>query len=121
MSSLPFAIGQVQDAGLIFLSAMASSIVSIIKERSTSDPETLSKEIFATTLVWLAISTFSLGAALWITGQSYDNNRRGYKREGEGERGREREREGGRGRERERESTAPHANEHIPAKPRRTY
>lgn len=30
LSSLPFAVGQVQDAGLIFLSAMASSVVRFV-------------------------------------------------------------------------------------------
>lgn len=63
-SSLPFAIGQVQDAGLIFLSSMATSIVAICKSRQASDEETL-----ATVLCWLAISTSSLGVALIITGK----------------------------------------------------
>eukprot|EP00043_Microstomoeca_roanoka_P015501 m.155285 g.155285 ORF g.155285 m.155285 type:complete len:1051 (+) comp16274_c0_seq1:16-3168(+) len=63
-SSLPFAIGQVQDAGLIFLSSMATSIVRHCEERNCSRNET-----FATVLCWLAISTASLGVALLITGK----------------------------------------------------
>eukprot|EP00055_Hartaetosiga_balthica_P012536 m.61143 g.61143 ORF g.61143 m.61143 type:complete len:1064 (-) comp7982_c0_seq1:318-3509(-) len=64
VSSLPFAIGQVQDAGLIFLSSMASSIVHYCEENGSSRDET-----FATVLVWLALSTALLGVALIITGK----------------------------------------------------
>ena len=63
-SSLPFAIGQVQDAGLIFLSAMATSIVKICKDRDATDDE-----ILATVLCTLAISTTALGLALIVTGK----------------------------------------------------
>eukprot|EP00048_Salpingoeca_helianthica_P005435 m.87854 g.87854 ORF g.87854 m.87854 type:complete len:936 (+) comp13596_c0_seq1:303-3110(+) len=62
-SSLTFAIGQVQDAGLIFLSAMASSIVSQTRERGATHDE-----ILATVLCWLALSTAMLGLGLMITG-----------------------------------------------------
>eukprot|EP00039_Didymoeca_costata_P030147 m.28074 g.28074 ORF g.28074 m.28074 type:complete len:986 (+) comp7970_c0_seq1:124-3081(+) len=64
ISTLPFAIGQVQDAGLIFLSAMSTSIVKICQKKGASDDE-----ILATTLCWLAISTACLGIALYITGK----------------------------------------------------
>ena len=62
-SSLTFAIGQVQDAGLIFLSSMASSIVTLTRERSASH-----EEILATVLCWIAISTALLGVGLYLTG-----------------------------------------------------
>eukprot|EP00045_Choanoeca_perplexa_P014897 m.178232 g.178232 ORF g.178232 m.178232 type:complete len:579 (+) comp16833_c0_seq1:36-1772(+) len=64
VSTLPFAIGQVQDAGLIFLSSMASDIVAHGKAKDLGHDEILS-----TTLCWLAISTASLGLALYITGK----------------------------------------------------
>jgi SulP family sulfate permease len=63
-SSLPFAIGQVQDAGLIFLSSMASSIV-----HSTTLAGLPHTQIMATVLCWLSLSTAFLGVALWITGK----------------------------------------------------
>ncbi|EDQ92088.1 uncharacterized protein MONBRDRAFT_22902 [Monosiga brevicollis MX1] len=63
-STLTFAIGQVQDAGLIFLSSMASAIVTYGKQHDLSHADVL-----ATTLCWLAISTASLGAALFVTGR----------------------------------------------------
>lgn len=63
-SSLPFAVGQVQDAGLIFLSAIASSIVESHKDQSIEKDVTLS-----TTLVILALSTFFLGICLILLGK----------------------------------------------------
>lgn len=56
-SSLPFAVGQVQDAGLIFLSAMSGSIA-----RSCNNPE----NIVPTTLFILGSSTAILGVMLII-------------------------------------------------------
>lgn len=56
-SSLPFAIGQVQDAGLIFLSAMAGSIAY-----SGIDED----QIIPTTLFVLAAATFLLGVMLIV-------------------------------------------------------
>jgi SulP family sulfate permease len=56
-SSLPFAVGQVQDAGLIFLSAMAGSIAA-----SCSKPE----NIVPSTLYILGLSTAILGVMLMI-------------------------------------------------------
>ena len=60
-SSLPFAIGQVQDAGLIFLSKMASDIADAMKD----DPP---EHMLATVLVTLSTSTALLGLALILTG-----------------------------------------------------
>ena len=59
-SGLTFAVGQVQDAGLIFLSAMATSIVEGCKS-----PE----DILPTTLVVLSIYTALLGAMLILLGK----------------------------------------------------
>jgi sulfate permease, SulP family len=56
-SSLPFAVGQVQDAGLIFLSAMAADIVQGCAR---------SEQIVPTTLVVLPICTFLLGCMLVV-------------------------------------------------------
>mmetsp|Transcript_7295 Transcript_7295/g.13152 ORF Transcript_7295/g.13152 Transcript_7295/m.13152 type:complete len:1011 (+) Transcript_7295:372-3404(+) len=58
-SSLSFSIGQVQDAGLIFLSTMATSI-----SKSTSD-----ESIVPTTLVTLSISTAALGFTVYLIGR----------------------------------------------------
>eukprot|EP00045_Choanoeca_perplexa_P014077 m.163665 g.163665 ORF g.163665 m.163665 type:complete len:1097 (+) comp16556_c0_seq5:174-3464(+) len=63
MSSLPFAIGQVQDAGLIFLSAMATKVVHTLSQGHHTD-----EEILATTVVWIGLSTALLGLALYVTG-----------------------------------------------------
>ena len=61
-SSLPFAIGQVQDAGLIFLSKMASDLAD-----ATADD---SQQVrMATVLVALSLSTMLLGLALMLTGR----------------------------------------------------
>lgn len=66
-SSLSFAIGQVQDAGLIFLSAMATSTVQSLRQ---FDGETFSmEEVLSTVLFTLAGSTALLGIALIITGK----------------------------------------------------
>lgn len=58
-SSLPFAVGQVQDAGLIFLSSMASSIVTSVS----------AENLIPTTLFLLAISTACLGIMLMLIGK----------------------------------------------------
>jgi hypothetical protein len=63
-STLPFAIGQVQDAGLIFLSSMAGTIA----DRGVHEGWGVDA-ILATTLVSLALSTSALGVALIIIGQ----------------------------------------------------
>jgi SulP family sulfate permease len=69
-SSLPFAVGQVQDAGLIFLSTMAASVVqgvtsSAVREGIT-DSSSLAEVIIPTTLFTLAICTFLLGGMLMV-------------------------------------------------------
>ncbi|KAJ0409421.1 hypothetical protein P43SY_002311 [Pythium insidiosum] len=66
-SSLPFAVGQVQDAGLIFLSAMASSVVQGLRQHP--EQQFSMEEVIATTLFTLAASTALLGVALIITGK----------------------------------------------------
>ncbi|KAG1710235.1 hypothetical protein DVH05_017240 [Phytophthora capsici] len=67
VSSLPFAMGQVQDAGLIFLSAMCSSIIKSLHEMRGDDFSM--EEVLATTLFTMAVSTAVLGAALIVTGK----------------------------------------------------
>jgi SulP family sulfate permease len=69
-SSLPFAVGQVQDAGLIFLSTMAASVVQGITssavEAGISDRSSLDEVIVPTTLFTLAVCTFLLGGMLMV-------------------------------------------------------
>ena len=57
-SSLPFAIGQVQDAGLIFLSAMTGAIAN--------SPTIAKEQIVPTALFVLPICTFLLGGMLIV-------------------------------------------------------
>jgi hypothetical protein len=64
ISSLPFAVGQVQDAGLIFLSAMARDIVSQCKALGVDDAS-----ILATTTIGLSMFTAILGGALILVGK----------------------------------------------------
>lgn len=64
LSSLPFAVGQVQDAGLIFLSSMAATLVETCRARGADD-ETL----LATATVGLSLSTALLGLALVLIGR----------------------------------------------------
>lgn len=56
LSSLPFAVGQVQDVGLIFLSAMATSIASITEEKGLGVEVAL-----GTTLITFAFATLLTG------------------------------------------------------------
>lgn len=63
-STLPFAVGQVQDAGLIFLSAMAFDMVESMQKEGR-DEET----IVSTVVVILSVGTALLGVALIIIGQ----------------------------------------------------
>jgi SulP family sulfate permease len=60
LSSLPFAVGQVQDAGLIFLSAMAANIVQGCQASH------IEASIMPTTLFTLAICTSLLGIMLVV-------------------------------------------------------
>ena len=62
-SSLPFAVGQVQDAGLIFLSKIASDLVRRCKEEGHDD-----EEILATVTIVLGLCTALLGLGLLIIG-----------------------------------------------------
>jgi MFS superfamily sulfate permease-like transporter len=62
-SSLPFAIGTVQDAGLIFLSTMANTIANTMLDDGHSDDEILS-----TTLALLCSGTALLGLVLVAMG-----------------------------------------------------
>ena len=62
-STLPFAVGQVQDVGLIFLSAMASSIAQICKDNDRSRAEAL-----GTSLLTLAICTSLVGLGTFLIG-----------------------------------------------------
>mmetsp|Transcript_2963 Transcript_2963/g.5423 ORF Transcript_2963/g.5423 Transcript_2963/m.5423 type:complete len:709 (-) Transcript_2963:29-2155(-) len=64
LSSLPFAVGQVQDAGLIFLSAMARDVVSRLKSTGADD-----ESILATVTIGLSIYTAVLGCALVLVGK----------------------------------------------------
>ena len=63
-STLPFAIGTVQDAGLLFLSAMANIIANTILE----DGGTI-EEIISTTCVLLPLGTALLGLVLVFMGK----------------------------------------------------
>lgn len=72
-SRLPFAIGSVQDAGLIFLSTMSSTIVHSCHttERDGSSkllPGLARDDVVVTTVFTLAMSTLLLGIALALTG-----------------------------------------------------
>lgn len=64
-SSLPFAIGQVQDAGLIFLSKIASRVAEDVSRRGGSEADVIS-----TALVALATATLSLGLVLLVFGRA---------------------------------------------------
>ena len=69
-SSLPFSIGQVQDAGLIFLSAMSHRIAtSILANRGDSNDDDVMAEILSTTIVLLGLGTASLGLVLILAGK----------------------------------------------------
>ncbi|KAL9190695.1 hypothetical protein ACHAXT_000401 [Thalassiosira profunda] len=71
-SSLPFSIGQVQDAGLIFLSAMTRRIAnSIIDDAGGKDgvDEEVVVTVLSTTIVLLGLSTACLGALLIVAGK----------------------------------------------------
>ncbi|GMF50880.1 unnamed protein product [Phytophthora fragariaefolia] len=63
LSSLPFAIGQVQDAGLIFLSAMATSICNALGDDVSPEAKV------ATTIVTIGVTTASLGVCLIVMGR----------------------------------------------------
>lgn len=62
-STLPFAVGQVQDVGLIFLSAMATSVVDASRKAGKDSDVTL-----GTVLVTLLLTTFLVGVLIILTG-----------------------------------------------------
>ena len=63
-SSLPFAIGCVQDAGLIFLSDMANTIANTMIDDGHTE-----SEILSTTLALLCSGTALLGLVLVLMGK----------------------------------------------------
>lgn len=64
-SSLPFAVGQVQDAGLIFLSGMATNIVQYCQApNNNASLETM----LATVTIGLSLATALLGCGLLLVG-----------------------------------------------------
>ena len=68
-SSLPFSIGQVQDAGLIFLSAMSTTIATTMLEGQDANDTEVVSEIVSTTIVLLGLATACLGAVLVVMGK----------------------------------------------------
>lgn len=64
LSPLPFAIGQVQDTGMIFLASMAASIMTQL------GPTVPLEERVATVLAHLSISTMLVGVGLILTGKA---------------------------------------------------
>lgn len=67
LSSLPFAIGQVQDAGLIFLSNMAAQLA--VHYSTTTTTTTVNIEhLIPTTMMALSVSTVVLGISLILIG-----------------------------------------------------
>ena len=68
MSSIPFAVGQVQDAGLIFLSIMATNMVRHCRHLNRDDPDN-KDAILATVTIGLGMATAILGVGLLIIGK----------------------------------------------------
>ncbi|CAN0266262.1 unnamed protein product, partial [Ectocarpus sp. 12 AP-2014] len=64
LSSLKFAVGSVQDAGLIFLSAISSAVVAFSREQGVDEAGMLSTSCFV-----LCTSTGVLGVALVVLGR----------------------------------------------------
>lgn len=64
-STLPFAIGQVQDAGLIFLSHMATHVAHDVVDAGGSERDAASTTLFA-----LGFATATLGCCLWAFGRA---------------------------------------------------
>jgi MFS superfamily sulfate permease-like transporter len=69
LSSLPFAVGSVQDAGLIFLSSMAGQMVEYCKSQQQKDDDYSDDRLLATVTVGLATATAILGGALILVGK----------------------------------------------------
>jgi SulP family sulfate permease len=68
-STLPFSIGQVQDAGLIFLSAMSHKIATKMLDEAGEENEDVVSEVLSTTIVLLGMATACLGAVLILMGR----------------------------------------------------
>jgi len=64
LSGLPFAVGQVQDAGLIFLSAIATSLIRHCQKEGYDDASVL-----ATVTIGLPLCTVCLGGGLVLIGK----------------------------------------------------
>ena len=64
LSSLPFAVGSVQDAGLIFLSSMATDMVDYCRSRGYDD-----EVMLATVTIGLSAATATLGFGLIVVGK----------------------------------------------------
>jgi hypothetical protein len=64
LSTMPFAIAQVDEVGFIFLAQMATSIINICRTSNATD-----EEILATALCWIVLSTALLGLAMVLTGK----------------------------------------------------
>lgn len=62
MSGLPFAVGQVQDLGLIFLNAMTSDIAEQLRGEAEA-------KVVGTAMLACALSTIALGIALVFFGR----------------------------------------------------
>ena len=62
-STLPFAVGQVQDVGLIFLSAMATHVVDACHKAGQDSDTTL-----GTVLLTLLLTTLLVGVLIILTG-----------------------------------------------------
>ena len=71
-SGFPFAVGQVQDAGLIFLSSMADSVVQLTNNNNNNSKidanDDINEMMIPTTLAVLAIATALLGGMLMLMG-----------------------------------------------------
>jgi len=67
-SSLPFAIGQVQDAGLLFLSSMADDIADHVAQNTPEGTDSGPAAV-ATAIVVLGLCTAALGLALVAAGR----------------------------------------------------
>jgi sulfate permease, SulP family len=70
-STLPFAIGQVQDVGLIFLSAMSTSVASLVfagPEASDAEVDKADRVMVTTTLVAMTLATTLTGVLLMLVG-----------------------------------------------------
>jgi SulP family sulfate permease len=63
-STLPFAVGQPQDVGLIFLSSMATGIADIGREEGLDD-----KAVVGTALLTLTVATFVVGVMTLLVGE----------------------------------------------------